>query len=235
MKLSQIKQLRSVQAINSTLSRMATSQASIAWGQFKKQQRALPYANTNANAFTTVNETDAKIAQHGRAFFQMVAELDSRSFVIDVPQVLEFVCSSGAKPKTDKQIADIAKASGLTESAVRKSNDDARMKSITLGNSLKASFVSRFGEYEFSDTDNEVDLEISAEAVLKVIEGLRVRIAGWDKPDMAELMLLKGDADIVDTIAIREAEYGERAGEGSREQDDKMLSGSDMGAAALVK
>lgn len=235
MKLSQITQLGSVRAINMVFSRIATSQASMAWGQYKKQQRAMPYASTNQQAYAATMECDTKLAQHARNFWTVVAVLDSRSFTVDVSQVLEFICSSGSKPKTNEQITEISRASGLSESAIRKGNDEARMKALAVGASLRAGFTSRFGEYEFEGADNEVDIEVPATTVLATIENLKAKIASWDRPDLAELMMLKHDADICETIATREEDYKERAGEGSREMDDRMLSGSDMGAAAQVK
>lgn len=229
MKLSQIVNLNSDRAVNAVLSRIATSECSKAWGQFKKLTRAQPYAQANNAAFTAVNEADKALAVHGRNFFQLVATLDAKNFVLDVANVLEYVCSS-AKPKTNEQITELAKVSGLSEATLRKASDEQRLKQIEQGLKLKASFASRFGEYEFDTDENGADIEVPAENVLKAIESLRLRIATWDKPDMAELMMLKNDSDIVETIVVREMEYNERAGEASREQDDKAASAEDMAA-----
>jgi hypothetical protein len=235
MKLSQVLNLGSDRAVTTVLSRAATSQCSHAWGNYKKLTRALPYANTNANAEKAVNEADAKIKQHSGAFFQIVAQLGAKSFVLDVDQTIDYVTSS-TRAKTNDDITKLAAATGLSEAVLRKADIEKRAKAQMQAEQLRAGFKSRFGEMEFSaDADDNTDPDISAESVLKAVQSLILQIATWDKPDYAAIMILRADEKNLETIATREAEYTERAGESSRALDEQLLSGDDMKAASEVK
>lgn len=230
MKLSQIVQLNSNRVIGLTLGRMATAEASRGWAQYRKLQRAMKYAARSDNALLQTKEAEKAMIANANNFWTIVAAADATGFVIDVDAAFDYVTTT-TKPKSNEQLAETAKACGLTVEELKRKDDEQRSKRAEEGRSMKASFVDRFTESQYSDP-TEVDPEYPASKVLAVAQAKRDNIATWDKPDLAELMLIRHDIEMVETLAQREEEYAERAGEASREQDDKLLSVQEMAQGA---
>lgn len=105
------------------------------------------------------------------------------------------------------QLAQIADFSGLTVEkvkALRNASDEKRYRSEVEAMSM--------AEAMFWAAEAEEDPDVKAESVLKALNQTVQFIATWSSPDFAELGILKHDIEIMETIAAREMDYNESAG-----------------------
>ena len=229
MKLSQIMGLNSVKSANLPASNIGSSFVAQAWYQYREMVRAGKYAMKSDNALRASVEAEKRFKEAVSNYWQLEAQLQGRGFDMNLEQSIEF-CTGATREKTDDAaLAEAAKIRGVSLDALKKQRAEQREAKAAANRDLLTGFIGRFeeGKYDTEVTDT-FDCEYPAEKVLASFRKSSDRIAGYDKIDLAELMFIKLDMEIIDTIAARELDYTERAGEASRGQDDKLATAEDL-------
>jgi hypothetical protein len=134
------------------------------------------------------------------------------------------------KPEEMKQLAE---ATGLSVAEVTAKRQEQYAKAYA-GEEERAAALKLFiEEGEFSDPIDLDDVEIDAEKAHAKIVEVATWIAGWSKPDYAELMLIKHDRIMVEGWALNELALGDGAPDTYEEQPADHLTKAETHAAIL--
>lgn len=231
MKLAQLLNCNSIKAANLAASNIGSSYVAQAWFQYREMVRSGKYAMKSENALRASLKAEKEFKANTSKYWQLDAVLVARGFEMNLEQSIEFVTGSTRERNDDAKLTEVAKIRGVTLESLKQQRQAARDAKAAANRDILSGFIGRFEEAKY-DTDEDADLDIQYPAI-KILESFRKtsdRIASYDNIDLAELMFIKLDMEMIDTIAAREMDYEERSGEGSREQDDKLASAADLAA-----
>lgn len=233
MKLSQLMQCNSVKSANLAASNIGSSFVSQAWYQYREMIRSGKYAMKSDNAMRASIEAERKFQEAVGNYWQLDAILVERDFEMNLEQSIEFCTGATREKSDDAKLAEAAKIRGVTLDSLKSQRQAQREAKAAANKDLLDGFTGRFeeGKYEV-DTDAVFDPEYGAEKILRSFQKSSDRIASYDNIDLAELMFIKLDMELIDTLAARELDYTESAGEGSRVQDEKLANAADLTAGS---
>jgi hypothetical protein len=112
------------------------------------------------------------------------------------------------KHLSQEQLAQIAEFSGMSLEKVIELRNNAADKKYR--SEMEAMSMT---EAMFWSAEADEEPDVKAESVLRALTQTINFIATWSSPDFAELGVLKHDVQIIETIAAKEMDLEERAGE----------------------
>jgi anti-sigma28 factor (negative regulator of flagellin synthesis) len=229
MKLSQLLQCNSVKSANLAASNIGSSFVAQAWYQYREMVRSGKYAMKSDNAMRASVEAERQFTKAVSNYWQLDAVLHDRGFEMNLEQSIEFCTGATREKSDDAKLAEAARIRGVTVESLKSQRQAQRDAKAAANKELIEGFMGRFEEGKYDvDSDADFDPEYSAVKILASFQKSSDRIAGYDNIDLAELMFIKLDMELIDTIAARELDYTESANEASRESDDKGATAEDL-------
>lgn len=229
MKLSQLLNCNSVKSANLAASNIGSSYVAQAWFQYREMQRSGKYAMKSENALRASVKAERLFKEAASKYWQLDAVLVARGFEMNLEQSIEFVSGSSRERNDDAKLAEAAKIRGCSLESLKAQRQALRDAKAAANADILSGFIGRFEEAKYdTEDDADFDADYPAEKILASFRKSSDRIASYDNIDLAELMFIKLDMEMIDTLAAREQDYAERSGEGSREQDDKLATAADL-------
>jgi hypothetical protein len=194
MKHSQITTLLSSQRL------IGATQRFMLWSRLSSMVASYPRlarAEMNAHKSETARKVVTQFEQTRSEFWSIYAEASSRGLEYDIAEELDRMTTTARKPTPLAQLEQLAQATGLPLSTLKANMEQSRMKALGVAMETRTALEATIYEGEFSNVDEELDPEVSAELVDQQAEKLVLWLATWSKPDYAELMIIKTDREYI--------------------------------------
>lgn len=202
MKLSQITtRISSQRLIAATIKYMLWQRLSTMAATFPRLARA----EMNAHKSATAQRVVANFEQTRSEFWTVFAVAESRGVEYDISEELDRMTTTPRKPTSLDQINKLAEATGMPVGTIQANMEAQRMKALGTAMETRAALETAVYEGEFKTIDddetNEIDPECPAEQMDAQAEKLVLWLATWNKPDWAELVIIKNDRALLHKLS----------------------------------
>jgi len=165
----------------------------------------LARAEMNAHKSATAQKVVTNFENTRSEFWTVFAVAESRGIEYDIPEELDRMTTTPRKPTSLEQINKLAEATGLSVATIQTNMEATRMKALGQAMETRSALESAVFEGEFKvDGDVEeqgIDPECAADQIDAQAEKLVLWLATWNKPDWAELVIIKNDREILHDLS----------------------------------
>lgn len=201
MKLSHITtRISSQRLIAATVKYMLWQRLSTMAATFPRLARA----EMNAHKSATAQKVVASFEQTRSEFWTVFAVAESRGIEYDISEELDRMTTTPRKPTSLDQINKLAEATGLPAGTIQANMEANRMKALGTAMETRTALETAVYEGEFKTIDDDesaIDPECPADQMDAQAEKVVLWLATWNKPDWAELVIIKNDRALLHKLS----------------------------------